>query len=103
MSEITGRLKLLFKEFMISWWGFVVAAFLLGVARSISTSMSSFAVDVGLFAVSMTVLFGLFETMTTGWVLTNTGNYKRGQFGYAITLTIEFVFYNVVVFLHVFM
>lgn len=101
VSEITGRIKSLFKEFFVSWWGFVVAAFLLGVAKCISTSMSSFAMSIGLFVMSMTVLFGLFGTMMTGWVLTNMGNFRRGQFGYTLTLTIEFAMYNVMLFLNV--
>ena len=101
VSEITGRTKLLFKEFFVSWWGFVAAAFLLGAARCISTAMSSFAMNIGLFVMSMTVLFGLFGTMMTGWALTNMGNFKRGQFGYTLTLIIEFALYNVMLFLNV--
>ena len=44
-----------------------------------------------------TMLFGIYETMVTGWALTNVGNFRRGQFQYAMTLLIEFVIYNAIV------
>ena len=95
VKEIPCRIKELFRGFLQTWWGFIIGAFIMTAIRGYCSSMKISFTDIGSFLMATTVLFGLFETMVTGWVVTNMGNYRRGQFGYTLTLVAEFSMYNI--------
>ena len=96
-SEIASRIKELLKGFVKAWWGFIVGTFILTVVHPLFVAMKISFVDCLASLMATTMLFGIYETMVTGWALTNVGNFRRGQFQYAMTLLNEFVIYNAIV------
>ncbi|MBR4171944.1 MAG: hypothetical protein IKR48_09860 [Kiritimatiellae bacterium] len=94
-EEITYQVKELFKEFVKTWWGFIIGTLIMTTVRGILTSKKISFAEVGSFLMTTAVLFALFETMVTGWALCNIGAFRRGQFGYKVQLIIEYFMYNI--------
>ena len=110
-SEITNpeygaatwsKAKELFKEYMkgfaVAWWGFMISTFLMTFMRGILWMNEGRFRPIGAFLVAIVMLFFLFDAMVTGFVSTNMGDFRKGQFGYAVSMLIEYLAYNLVIF-----